>query len=191
MPKIIDSDDQSPTPLGAAALGGMPAVLETGYSWWHAFIGLLPGSLGETSALACLIGGAFLIYTRIASWRTVTAVMIGMISTVLLFNYFGADDNPMTSMPWHWHLVVGGFAFGMMFMATEPVSGTMTNGGRWIYGILIGVMTVLIRVANPAFPEGVMLAILFANVFAPLIDHFVIGANIRLRRKYSDGTQLN
>ena len=178
----------APTPLGAAAQGGMAAVLEGGYSWYDAFIGLLPGSLGETSALACLLGGAFLIYTGIASWRTVLAVMIGMIATAGLFNWLGDDSNPMASMPWHWHFVVGGFAFGMVFMATEPVSGPMTNAGRWIYGGLIGFMSILIRVANPAFPEGVMLAILFANIFAPLIDYFVINANVRLRQKYCDET---
>lgn len=181
----------TPTPLAAAALGGMPLVAESGYSWWQAFAGLLPGSLGETSALACLIGGIFLVYTRIASWRTITGVMIGMILTVSLFNWFGDDDNLMSAMPWYWHLVVGGFAFGMVFMATEPVSGAMTNTGRWIYGGLIGFMTVLIRVANPAFPEGVMLAILFANIFAPLIDYFVIHSNVRRREKYSHGKQLN
>lgn len=180
-----------PTPLGAAALGGMPAVLENGYSWWDAFLGLLPGSLGETSALACLLGGVFLVYTGIASWRTIVAVMLGMIATATLFNWFGSADNPMAAMPWHWHLVVGGFAFGMVFMATEPVSGSMTDAGRWIYGGLIGVMTVLVRVANPAFPEGVMLAILFANIFAPLIDYFVINTNIRRRRKYCNETQLD
>ena len=165
----------------------MVAVSTNGYSWWNAFFGLLPGSLGETSALACFIGGAFLIYTRIASWRTISAVMLGMIITASLFNWFGDGQNPMTQMPWYWHLVVGGFAFGMVFMATEPVSGSMTNAGRWVYGGLIGFMTVLIRVANPAFPEGIMLAILFANIFAPLIDHFVVTANIYTRRKYTHG----
>ena len=104
-----------------------------------------------------------------------------MIATALMFNSLGSDTNPMFSMPWYWHLVTGGFAFGMVFMATEPVSGAMTNSGKWAYGVLIGVMTVLIRVVNPAFPEGIMLAILFSNLFAPLIDHFVVQANIKRR----------
>lgn len=171
------------TPLGAAAAGGITAVGELGYSWWDAFIGLIPGSIGETSTLAILIGGSILLLTKIASWRIVAGVMIGMVGTSLLFNLIGSDTNPLFDMPWHWHLVVGGFAFGMMFMATDPVSAAMTNLGRWYYGILIGVMAVLIRVINPAFPEGMMLAILFANIFAPVIDYFVVQANVRRRMK--------
>ena len=106
-----------------------------------------------------------------------------MVATTLIFNLIGSDTNPMFAMPWYWHLVLGGFAFGMVFMATDPVTATHTDTGRWIFGFLIGALTVVIRVANPAFPEGIMLAILFANIFAPLIDHFVIQANIRRRRK--------
>ena len=173
------------TPLGIAAVSGVQGVTAAGYNWWQAFWGLLPGSLGETSTLACLLGGLFLIYTRIASWRTVSGVMIGMIATASLLNIVGSETNPMFAMPWHWHLVLGGFAFGMVYMATEPVSGTGTNAGRWIYGFLIGFMSILIRVINPAFPEGVMLAILFANLFAPLIDYFVVAFNTRKRmRRY-------
>lgn len=107
--------------------------------------------------------------------------MLGMIGFSLLLNMLGSETNPMFAMPWYWHLVVGGFAFGMFFMATDPVSSSMTNTGKWIFGALIGVMVVLIRVINPAFPEGMMLAILFANLFAPLIDHFVVQANIKRR----------
>jgi Na+-transporting NADH:ubiquinone oxidoreductase subunit B len=107
--------------------------------------------------------------------------MLGMIGMSLLFNALGTDSNPMFAMPWHWHLVLGGFAYGMIFMATDPVSASMTNPGKWIFGALIGVMVVLIRVVNPAFPEGMMLAILFANLCAPLIDHFVIAANVKRR----------
>ena len=166
------------TPLGAAALGGMDAV---GYTWMDAFIGSIPGSIGETSTLAILIGGAYLLYTKIASWRIVSGVMLGMIATSLLFNMIGSDSNHMFAMTWSWHLVLGGFAFGMLFMATDPVSAAMTDTGKWIFGALIGVMVVLIRVVNPAFPEGMMLAILFANLFAPLIDHFVVQANIKRR----------
>jgi Na+-transporting NADH:ubiquinone oxidoreductase subunit B len=170
------------TALGLAAIGGMPAVTDAGITWMDAFLGNIQGSMGEVSTLAILIGGAFLIYTRIASWRIVAGVFVGMVATALLFNLIGSDTNPMMAMPWHWHLVLGGFAFGMMFMATDPVSASMTETGRWVFGVLIGVMTVLIRVVNPAFPEGIMLAILFANLFAPLIDHFVMRANIKRRR---------
>ena len=126
-------------------------------------------------------GGAVLLIMRIASWRIVAGVMIGMVALSTLFNMLGSDTNPLFAMPWHWHLVIGGFAFGMIFMATDPVSASMTNTGKWIYGIVIGLMTVLIRVVNPAFPEGIMLAILFANLCAPLIDHFIVQANIKRR----------
>ena len=170
------------TPLAAAAVGGMDAVAREGYTWWQAFVGVIPGSLGETSTLACLLGGLFLVYTRIASWRIILGVLLGMVSTSLLFNWIGGT-NPMLATPWYWHLVLGGFAFGTVYMATDPVSAAATDAGRWIFGFLIGFMTVLIRAVNPAFPEGIMLAILFANVFAPTIDHFVVRANTRRRRK--------
>jgi Na+-transporting NADH:ubiquinone oxidoreductase subunit B len=117
----------------------------------------------------------------IASWRIIAGVMIGMIATSFLFNIIGSVTNPMFSMPWHWHLVLGGFAFGMMFMATDPVSAAFTNKGKWWYGALIGVMAVLVRVVNPAYPEGMMLAILFANLFAPLFDNLVVQGNIKRR----------
>jgi Na+-transporting NADH:ubiquinone oxidoreductase subunit B len=118
---------------------------------------------------------------RIASWRIMAGVMLGMVATASLFNFIGSDTNPMFNVPWYWHMVVGGFAFGMVFMATDPVSSSMTNAGKWWFGGLVGLMTVLIRVVNPAFPEGIMLAILFANLFSPLIDHFVVQANIKRR----------
>jgi Na+-transporting NADH:ubiquinone oxidoreductase subunit B len=171
------------TPLALAANGGLEAVYAANYSWMQSFLGFEPGCLGETSTLACLIGGAFLLYTRIASYRIMSGVFLGMVATSVLFNVIGSDTDPMFSIPWYWHLTMGGFAFGMVYMATDPVSGAMTNTGRWIYGALIGIMTVLIRVVNPAFPEGIMLAILFSNMFAPTIDYFVIQANIRRRMK--------
>ena len=171
------------TPLGIAALGGVEAVQEAGYTLGASFIGTIQGSLGETSTLACLIGGAFLMLAKIASWRIVAGMFLGMAATATLFNIIGSDTNPMFGMNFLWHFVLGGFAFGMMFMATEPISASMTNTGRWIYGAMIGFMTVLIRVVNPAFPEGVMLAILFCNIFAPLIDYFVVQANIKRRNK--------
>ena len=128
-----------------------------------------------------LIGGAVLLIMGIASWRIVAGVMIGMIALSTLLNFIGSDTNPMFGLPWYWHLVIGGFAFGMMFMATDPVSASMTDTGKIWFGILIGVMTVLIRVINPAFPEGIMLAIIFANIFAPTIDYFVVQRNIKRR----------
>ncbi|MCF7980835.1 MAG: NADH:ubiquinone reductase (Na(+)-transporting) subunit B [Pseudomonadales bacterium] len=166
------------TPLGMAGQGGIDAIT---YSWMDAFIGTIPGSIGETSTLAILLGGAVLLYTKIASWRIVSGVMLGMMATSLMFNLIGSDTNPMFAMTWDWHLVLGGFAFGMLFMATDPVSAAMTDTGKWVFGALIGIMVVLIRVVNPAFPEGMMLAILFGNLFAPLIDHFVVQANIKRR----------
>jgi len=171
------------TALGMAAAGGITAVTASGITWMDAFLGTMQGSIGETSALACLIGAAFLLYTRIASYRIMLGVLAGMIVTSTLFNFIGSETNPMFATPWYWHAVLGGFAFGAIYMATDPVSAAMTNTGRWIYGLLIGLMVVLIRVVNPAFPEGMMLAILFANMFAPLIDYFVVQSNIKRREK--------
>ena len=170
----------SATPLALNAMGGVEAITQQ-WTWFDAFIGNIPGSIGETSTLMVLIGGAILLLTRIASWRIVAGVFLGMFLLSGLFNMIGSDSNPAFATPWYWHLVMGGFAFGMVFMATDPVSSAMTNGGKWAFGILVGVMTVLIRVVNPAFPEGIMLAILFANLFAPLMDHFVVQANIKRR----------
>jgi Na+-transporting NADH:ubiquinone oxidoreductase subunit B len=169
------------TALYLAKEGGVPAILDAGTTWTDAFLGNLMGSMGETSALACLVGAAILIFTRVASWRIMAGVMLGMIGASLLFNAIGSQTNAMFAMPWYWHLVLGGYAFGMVFMATDPVSAAMTDVGRWIYGAVIGVMVTLIRVLNPGFPEGMMLAILFGNVFAPLIDWFVMQTNIRRR----------
>ena len=169
------------TPLGLAAAGGIEGVLAANVTWMDAFLGSIQGSVGETSTLAIMIGGAVLLFARVAAWRIVAGVFLGMVATTLLFNAIGSETNPMFSVPFYWHLVMGGFAFGMFFMATDPVSGSMTDKGKWVFGALIGVMVVLIRVVNPAFPEGMMLAILFANLFAPLIDNFVVQANIKRR----------
>ena len=168
------------TPLSVAASGGMQA-LQGHLTWMDAFLGFMQGSVGETSTLAILIGGAVLLIMRIASYRIVGGVLLGMIAMSLTFNMIGSDTNPMFAVPAYWHLVLGGFAFGMMFMATDPVSAAMTDTGKWVFGILVGVMVVLIRVVNPAYPEGMMLAILFANLFAPFIDHIVVQANIKRR----------
>lgn len=149
--------------------------------WWDAFYGNIQGSAGEVSTLMLMLGGLFIIYLRIASWRIVAGVLIGAAVFSMLLNVVGSDTNPMMAMPWHWHLVTGGFAFGMFFMATDPVSASFTNHGKWAYGMLIGAMCVMIRVLNPAFPEGMMLAILFANLWAPLFDYFVAQSNIKRR----------
>ena len=171
------------TALSVSASEGFTELAARGIDWTSAFIGTIQGSIGETSTLACLIGLGFLLITKIANWRLVVGCLGGMIGFSLLLNWIGSDSNPMFAMPWYWHLVTGGFAFGLAFMVTEPVSASHTNVGRYIYGALIGFMVVMIRVINPAFPEGMMLAILFGNVFAPLIDYFVVQANIKRRAK--------
>lgn len=168
------------TALGIANAGGLEAV-QGSLTWMDAFIGNMQGSIGEVSTLAILLGAVLLLWTKIASWRIMLAMTLGMVATSLLFNWVGSDTNPMFGLPFYWHFVLGGFAFGMVFMATDPVSASMTNTGKWIFGFLIGFMAVMIRVINPAFPEGVMLAILFANLCAPLIDYFVVQANIKRR----------
>lgn len=152
-----------------------------GVSWLDAFLGVVPGSLGETSALACLFGAIILIASGIGSWKIMVSVVLGALATSTLLFAVGSESNAMFAMPPHWHLVIGGFAFGLVFMATDPVSAAFTEGGKWVYGFLIGFMTILIRVINPAFPEGIMLAILFGNIFAPLIDYYFVQANIKRR----------
>jgi len=165
------------TPLGDAAAGLADKIP----GFWESFIGAIPGSIGETSTLACLIGAAVLLYTGIGSWRIMVSVFIGGFAMAAIFNSVGANTL-MQIAPLH-HLVLGGFAFGAIFMATDPVTAAQTNTGKYIYGLLIGMFAILIRIFNPAYPEGMMLAILFMNVMAPLIDHFVVRANIRRRLK--------
>jgi Na+-transporting NADH:ubiquinone oxidoreductase subunit B len=167
------------TMLSVAATAGM-AGLEQSTTWMSAFIGTIQGSIGETSTLAILLGGVVLMVMRIASWRIIGGVLLGSALLSMLFNTIDST-NPMFALPFYWHWVIGGFAFGAIFMATDPVSAAMTNTGKFWYGMLIGVMVILIRVVNPAFPEGMMLAILFANLFAPLFDHAVVQGNIKRR----------
>jgi Na+-transporting NADH:ubiquinone oxidoreductase subunit B len=150
-------------------------------TWYDAFMGWIPGSMGETSTVACILGAVFLIVTGVGSWRIMAGVLIGAFGLAGLLNGVVSDTNAVFQVPAHWHLVTGGLAFGLVFMATDPVSAAMTETGKWFYGILIGMMTILIRVINPAFPEGIMLAILFGNVFAPVIDYFVVQRNIKRR----------
>jgi Na+-transporting NADH:ubiquinone oxidoreductase subunit B len=149
--------------------------------WMDAFIGVIPGSMGETSALLCLVGAFILIVTRIGSWRTMLGVVVGSAAMAVFLNTIGSDTNPAFGIPFAWHAVLGGWAFGTVFMATDPVSSAFTDKGRLIYGFGIGVMVILVRVVNPAYPEGMMLAILFMNMFAPFIDHFFVQANIKRR----------
>jgi Na+-transporting NADH:ubiquinone oxidoreductase subunit B len=174
------------TPLARAAEAGLAGLAETGTnlaaSWWHAFIGIIPGSIGETSTLACLIGAVILIAAGIGSWRIMGSILVGMVGLSLLFNLIGSTTNPMFGVtPW-WHLVLGGFAFGTVFMATDPVSAAITQKGKYVYGLLIGCLVISIRVLNPAYPEGMMLAILFGNMCAPLIDRIFIKKNIKRRK---------
>ena len=172
------------TPLGdlltatdKAQIDALPSVMES-------FIGTIPGSVGETSTLAILIGAVILLFTGIASWRVMLSVFAGGYAMGLIFN--AVDANVYMALPAHMHLVIGGFAFGAVFMATDPVTAAQTNTGKYIYGILIGVIAVLIRVVNPAYPEGMMLAILLLNIFAPTIDYYVVQANIKRRMKRLD-----
>ena len=173
------------TALGTTSVStGMEAINVT---WSQAFLGVQPGSLGETSALACLIGAVVLVICGVGSWRTMISMLIGGMGFSALLWALGSETNPMFLMPPWWHLVVGGFAFGLVFCVTDPVSSSLTESGKYFYGAIAGILTILIRVINPAYPEGAMLAILLANVFAPVIDFFVLQANIK-RRKMRNGT---
>jgi len=170
---------------GATLLGQMRLMTgpfaDQGYSWWNAFIGLEPGSLGETSALACLIGAVVILVTKVGSWRTMVAVVLGTVAMASLLNAIGSSTNPWFGVPFWWHMVLGSWAFATVFMATDPVTSPFSEKGKWIYGLLIGALIVLIRVFNPAYPESAMLVILFMNVMAPVIDYGFVQANIRRR----------
>jgi Na+-transporting NADH:ubiquinone oxidoreductase subunit B len=165
------------TPLANAIEGGVNAIP----SIMECFIGMIPGSVAETSGIAILIGAVLLLVSGIASWRVMTGMFLGGYAMGLIFNAFAV--NPFMEVPAIQQIVMGGFLFGMVFMATDPVSAAQTNRGKWIYGFLTGLLAILIRVVNPAYPEGVMMAILFMNVMAPLVDHYVVAANISRRMK--------
>ena len=168
------------TSLAIAAVQGHGAFTHT---WWDAFVGIIPGSMGETSTLAILIGAVFLLLNGIGSWRIMLSVFVSTVVLASIFNLIGSNSNPLFALPPWWHVVLGGWAFGTVFMATDPISASMTLKGQYWYGALIGVMVVLVRVVNPAYPEGMMLAILFANIFAPLIDWLVVQSMIKKRRQ--------
>jgi len=176
---------------GETILGSLAQGKEFAYSTWDMFLGFVPGSVGETSALLILLGGLFLIFTKIGSWRIMLSATIGALVMGLIFNGVvdagwigeGSKFYSLMSTPYWHHLLIGGFAFGVVYMATDPVTGSQTNKGKWIYGFLIGFISIMIRVFNPAYPEGVMLAILLMNVFAPTIDHYVVQGNVKRRLK--------
>lgn len=171
---------------GETILGKLAAGSEVGYSSMDMFYGVIPGSIAETSALCILAGALLLVLTKVGSWRIMLSAFIGAAVMGLIFNALpsmGLEGNDLTNFPWYLHLIVGGLAFGVVFMATDPVSAAQTMKGKWIYGFLIGFLSIMIRVFNPAYPEGVMLGILLMNVFAPTIDHYVIQANIKRRKK--------
>ena len=181
---VMGASEAAGTPdafSGATILGELAANQPTSYSIADMFFGFIPGSIGETSTLAVLIGAAILLLTGIASWRIMLSAVVGASVMGLIFNAFGT--NALMAFPWWQHLIVGGFAFGVVFMATDPVTAAQTNTGKYIYGFLIGLLAIMIRVFNPAYPEGIMLAILFMNVMAPLIDHYVVQGNIKRRLK--------
>ncbi|PKL38532.1 MAG: NADH:ubiquinone reductase (Na(+)-transporting) subunit B [Spirochaetae bacterium HGW-Spirochaetae-1] len=175
------------TPLAVAAVQGpLPIVdvlAQKGYTFWTMFLGLIPGSVGETSTMAILMGAAFLLLNGVASWRTMISVFAGGTVMALVFNAVAPSPGSVMALPPHYHLVMGGFAFGAVFMATDPVSSAATDIGKIFYGFFIGVLAILVRVLNPAYPEGMMLAILFMNAFAPLIDNIVVWFNVRRRRR--------
>ncbi len=172
----VDGISQA-TPLAQLA----DPAMQIASGWKDAFLGLIPGSMGETSTLACLLGAGLLIITGIGSWRIILSSIVGLVGVSLLFNVIGSATNPMFAVTPAWHLVLGGFAFGAVFMATDPVSAPLTINGQYLYGFLIGALTIMVRVVNPAFPEGTMLAILFMNVFSPIIDRVIINRNIKRR----------
>jgi Na+-transporting NADH:ubiquinone oxidoreductase subunit B len=181
---VVVDGYSTPTLMAQAMVGGTSAMIESQWTWLQAFIGTIPGAMGETSALFCLLGAIMLIVTKVASWRIMLGALIGSIATTLLLNGIyaaGWVESAYYGVPIWWHLVIGSWAFGVTFMATDPVSAAHSDRGRWIYGTCIGILIILIRVANPAYPEGTMLAILFMNVFASTIDHYVVQANIKRR----------
>ena len=160
------------------------SALTQGVSWWDAFVGLVLGSMGETSALGCLIGATILIASGVGSWRIIVSVFTGSAAASLLLDAVDSEINPLFGVPFWWHIVLGGWAFGAVCMATDPVSAAHSNSGKCVYGFFIGLLAILIRVVNPEYPEGMMLVILFMNLFAALIDYFVVQANVKRRRAH-------
>ena len=171
------------TPLEIAQQGGLAALAAARVTWMDAFLGNIPGGFGETSALAAVIGAALLLWTGLASWRVIAGLVLGAVATAMAFGVGGDGNASIFALPWAWHLVLGSVAFGAVYMASDPVTAATTDTGRWIYGLLIGVLAIVIRVAGPAHAEGMVFAILLGNIFAPAIDYAVIWANIRRRAR--------
>lgn len=162
--------------------GGIPALQSVGYEWWPLFIGNQPGPIGVTSILGCLLGAAYLIWVGTASGRIIFGSLAGLIATVVILNALGPAGDPMFAVPWSWHVVIGGWAFGTVFLATDPVAAATTNPGRWGFGVIVGALTIIVRVTNPSYYEGVIFAILLATIFSPLIDYVVTERHIKRRR---------
>ncbi len=179
----VSGYDQPATLEIAVEKGGVAAVEAVGYSWWELFIGKQPGPMGVTSVFGALIGALLLIVMGVASWRIMLGGVFGLVTAVLLLNALGPAGDPMYTIPWYWHTVLGGFAFGIVFLATDPVPAAITNAGRWVFGITVGMLTVVVRITNPSYYEGVVFAILLASIFAPLMDFVVIELHIRKRRR--------
>ena len=169
------------TLLAKAQEGGMDSMMN-GTEWTNAFLGFIPGSMGETSTLAILIGAFILLVTRVASWRIMLSVVLGTVVASVILNTVGSETNQMFAIPFYWHFVIGGMAFATVFMATDPVTAPASKKGQLIYGFLIGILLIVVRVLNPAYPEGLLVAILLMNIFSPLIDHYVVRAHIKRRR---------
>lgn len=176
-----------PTAVEIAAKDGFDTIRHNGITWSQLFFGLRQGPVGVVSSFGCLIGALFLVCTGMASWRIIGGSVLGLVATVLLLQAGGGDEIPWFSVPWQWHLVLGGFVFGTVFLATDPVAAAMTNPGRWAFGILVGVLTIIVRLTNPAYNEGIVLAILLASTLAPLIDFVVVELNIRRRKLRMQG----
>ena len=177
------------TPLAIAAEGAATPIANVltaqGFGFWESFLGLIPGSIGETSAIAIVLGAILLLVSGVGSWRIMLSMLAGGVGMALVLNALAPDPGHFFALPVHYHLVLGGFAFALVYMATDPVSAAATNAGKYIYGLLCGVLAILIRSLNPVFPEGAMLAILFMNMFAPLIDYYVVRSNVKRRRARS------
>ena len=167
--------------------GGVRALELVDYDWWSLFVGNQPGPIGVTSTLACLVGAAYLVVTGSGSWRIMAGSVAGMVLTVGLLNTIGPSDDPLFATPWWWHAVIGGWAFGTVFLATDPMAAATTRAGRWVFGILVGVLTIVVRLTNPAYFEGVVFAILLASMFAPLCDYFVVERDIKRRQRRLEG----
>ncbi len=175
---------EEPTTIELTVLeGGVRALELVDYDWWPLFIGNQPGPIGVTSALACLLGALYLIVTGSGSWRIMAGSLLGMVLTVTVLNAVGPQDDPLFDTPWYWHAVIGGWAFGTVFLATDPMAAATTRAGRWVFGLLVGLLTVIVRLTNPAYYEGVVFAILLASMFAPLCDYYVVERNVKRRKR--------